>query len=237
MATDIVIPLGCGSGFDNEELKFALRSTEKFVRDLGTVWILSTCAPDWLQNVRLLPVPDPHTRNKDANLFDKLLFASRMQEVSDRFVFLSDDQVFLAPFEAETARTVFNRRGPAAFAAGKIKWHRRMTATFQFLQSRGIKLSCNFDAHTPVVYRKQDLEVLTGIDYATPPGYCINTLLCGLLGRRPEVPQEMVKITAETAKQPPGLAGYQFAGYNNTGFPLIREELQKLFPEKSKFEK
>jgi hypothetical protein len=235
--TDIVIPLGNGSGFDNQELRFALRSVEKFVEDCGTVWIVSDCAPDWLQNVRILPVPDRHKHNKDANLFDKLIFAAKMPEVSEAFVFLSDDQVFLQTFRAEKARTVFNSRGPGFFAASDHKWHRRMANTFAFLKSRGICRPYNFDAHVPVVYRKTDFAVLDGIDYTSEPGFCINTLLCGLLGRRGEVQQSKVKASADGKSQTVDLARKLYAGYNNGGFPVMQEKLQDLFPEKSKFEK
>ncbi|MBR2642408.1 MAG: hypothetical protein IKD46_04695 [Lentisphaeria bacterium] len=235
--TDIVIPLGAGSPFDNWELRFALRSVEKYVQDLNAVWIMSDCAPEWLQNVRILPVPDRHKHNKDANLFDKLIFAAKTQEVTDAFVFLSDDQAFLQPFDAKKAQIVFNPRGPGAFAGGRTKWHRRMTATFSFLAQRGIRLPYNFDAHVPVVYRKEDLKVLDGIDYATPPGYCINTLLCGLLQRRGEIPQGKVKAHAEGCTAEVDFAGKLYAGYNNGGFPLIREKLANLFPEKSRYEK
>lgn len=236
MNTDIVIPLGNGSGFDNQELCFALRSVEKFVQDCGAVWIISDCAPDWLQNVRILPVPDRHKHNKDANLFDKLIFAAKMPEVSETFVFLSDDQAFLAPFNAEKAQAVFNRRPPEFFAASRHKWHRRMANTFRFLAGRGVNLPYNFDAHVPVVYRKADFAVLDGIDYTAAPGFCINTLLCGLLGRRGEVPQHVVKATAEGNKEPDFYMKI-FLGYNNGGFPKVREKLQEWFPEKSKFEK
>lgn len=236
MKTDIVIPLGNGSGFDNQELRFALRSVEKFVQDCGQIWIVSDCAPDWLQNVRILPVPDRHRHNKDANLFDKLIFAAKMPEMSETFVFLSDDQVFLRPFKAEKARTVFNARGPEFFAASRLKWHRRMANTFAFLKSRGVDLPYNFDAHVPVVYRKTDFAVLQGINYTAAPGFCINTLLCGLLKRRGELPQNALKATAEGNKEPDFFLK-MFLGYNNGGFPKVREKLLEWFPEKSKFEK
>lgn len=235
--TDIVIPLSGESPYNNLELRFALRSVEKYVQDLGQVWILSTSAPDWLQHVKILPIPDRHARNKDANLFDKLLFASRMEEVAETFVFLSDDQAFLAPFRAETARPVVNLRGPGDFVGKSGVWARRMLATFDRLALEGIYLRYNYDAHVPVVYRKRDFAVLGGIDYAARPGYCINTLLCGLLGRERPIAQDLVKAHAETGTARPVLTGKLYAGYNNAGFPAMRELLRERFPEKSRYEK
>ena len=237
MKTDIVIPLGGGSSFDNEELRFALRSAEKFVKDLDTVWVVSDCAPDWLQNVRILPVPDRHRHNKDANLFDKLLFASKMPELADLLIWLCDDNAFLAPFDAERARIIFNPRGREHFRLeDRNRWRRRMANTFRYLEERGIRPPYNFEPHVPTVYRKEELQVLNGIDYSADPGFCVNMLLCGLLGRRGEIPQNVVKAHAESRDARVDFTGKLFAGYNDAGFPVMRDKLAELFPEKSKFE-
>ena len=238
MKTDIVIPLGGGSPFCNEELRFALRSAEKFVKDLHTVWIMSDCAPDWLQNVRILPVPDRHRRNKDANLFDKLIFASKMPEAAELLIWMCDDNAFLAPFDAEKAQYIFNPRGKEYFMKNQgNRWHQRMANTFRYLEERGIKLPYNFEPHVPTVYRKEELQVLNGIDYAKEPGFCVNMLLYGLLGRRGQLPQSVVKAHAETRDAKVDFTGKLFAGYNDAGFPAMLERFVELFPEKSKFEK
>ena len=62
-------------------------------------------------------------------------------------------------------------------------------------------------------------------------------LLCGLLGRRGEIPQNVVKAHAESSDAKVDFTGKLFAGYNDAGFPVMREKLAELFPEKSKFEK
>ena len=243
---DIVIPLGPGSKFGNDELRLALRSIEAHFQRLGTVWIVSTCAPDWLRNVRVLPVPDTHTDCKDANLFDKLKFAAECPAVAEDFCFVSDDQAFLSDFDPFNAPTVFNGHGRDHFSDGGGKWSERMVHTFDYLRTQGIELDHHFDAHVPVMYTKTAFRAaLDGVDYATPPGYCINTLVCGLSRRTADVEQHTVKVTAESADDLRALVESgcafpdtaRFVGYNDAGFVGgFREALFHFFPNKSKFE-
>ena len=243
---DIVIPLGVGSKFGNDELRLALRSIERHFQHLGTVWIVSTCAPDWLCNVRILPVADTHTDCKDANLFDKMKAVAGHPAVRENFCFVSDDQCFFAPYDPFEATTVYSTHGRQHFVESGTRWSERMVHTFDYLAGRGIALDCNFDAHTPVMYRKTDfLAALDGVEYATVPGYCINTLVCGLTGRKPEAEMNSVKVTAEGDESLRRLAESgcafpdtaRFVGYNDSGFVGgFREALFHFFPEKSKFE-
>ena len=242
---DVVIPLGPGSRFGNDELRLALRSIEAHFNHLGTVWIVSTCAPDWLRNVRVLPVPDTHTENKDANLFDKLKFAAECPAVADDFCFVSDDQVFFSDYDPFNAPTVRGKWGRDHFTGGG-KWHQRMLHTFDYLAERGIALDVNLDAHVPVMYTKTDFRrALVGVDYVSPPGYCINTLVCGLTGRTGDVDMTAVKVTAESGDDLRRLAESgcafpdtaRFIGYNDDGFAGgFREALFHFFHTKSKFE-
>ena len=236
MRIDLVVPLSNESRFNNKELKYALRSAERFVRHLGKVWLITTSVPDWITNVNVIEVPDIYPNNKDANIIGKLLNASMHPKVSKNFIFLSDDQVFLKPFITYKKKTVYNNRGPDNFT-GKSKWHNRMNNTFKFLKSKGINLSYNFDAHTPVLYTKNDFKVLHNVNYASQPGFCINTLLCGLLRFPGVLPQEDVKLTVESADAPINLENKLFLGYNDKGFPLVEPILEELFPDKSSFEK
>ena len=234
---DIVIPLSSESVFDNLELRFALRSSEKYVQNIGDIYIITDSPPHWIKNAKIIYCKDNHSENKDANLIDKLALAASMDEVSEQFIFLSDDQAFLAPFDCENSKVVYNKRGMSFFANQNNKWRKRMFATFEFLKKRGITLEYNFDSHTPKVYNKKDFLLLEGIDYVTPPGFCINTLLGGLLGLVGEVDQVEVKAHAEKLGQEPNFDGKLFAGYNDTGFYYMKKELEKIFYYKSKYEK
>lgn len=233
---DVVLPLGNGSRNNNDELRICLRSIERFMPAIGKVWLLTSYAPDWVRNVEIIDIPDKHKHNKDANLFDKVLSAASNPRVSKTFVFFSDDQCLIAPFDPFTAQVVYNTRGPSAFTTTGT-WHRRMAHTFEYLKSKGVELDCNFDGHVPMVYTKEEfVRALKGVDYVPEPGFCINTLVCGILGKPKEVSMNDVKVTAESGGDRK-FDGKLYVGYNDTGFSGgMRDALFKAFPLKSKYE-
>lgn len=238
---DIVIPLSKESKNQNLQLRIALRSIQKYVHNLNNVWILTEYLPQWVQNVRVMQIPDSYTRNKDANLFKKLLAAVNNPQVLQHFIFLSDDQLFVAPYDPNISKTVFNRRGRSSFSKSNKKWCKRMVATFDKLLQYDIQLDCNFDAHVPVTYTKKDFQVLQGIDYITEPGYCINTLICGLNHRQKGIQQSLVKFTGQSQQQ--GCKFKQqyldklYVGYNDSGFAVMKDQLINIFNQKSNYQK
>src|ERR1035438_10130107 len=96
MKVDVVYKLGSGSDNNNDELRYSLRSLSKF-RDLGKVYIVGY-KPDFIQNVIHIPMEDIFKSNKDANLIEKLSAAAKCPDISDCFLNMSDDQIFLAEF-------------------------------------------------------------------------------------------------------------------------------------------
>jgi len=69
---DVVYPLGSGSAWDNNELRYSLRSLENNLLDLGRVFVVGQ-RPPWLVEAVHIPMEDTHRHNKDANLIDKVL--------------------------------------------------------------------------------------------------------------------------------------------------------------------
>ena len=236
---DVVIPLGVGSKHNNMELRMALRSVERCVLDLGNIYIISDAAPDWLQTVKVIPVKDRHVRNKDANIIDKLLAAADRPELSQKFVFWSDDQFVLQPVALQLLPSVFNRRCRSDFNGDKI-WHRRMRNTFDLLARKNIHLQYNFDSHVPQLMDKELFrKVMRSVDYTVAPGYCVNTLYFGLAKIPGVIPQERLKATVEKSAILPKLpADKLFIGCNDEAMlGNLPELLTEYFPEKSRCEK
>ena len=237
--TDIVLPLGRGSKFDNFELRMALRSIERYAVDAGNVYIVSDSAPLWLKNVHVISVEDRHLHNKDANIIDKLMAAAKLPELSEKFVFWSDDQFAMQPLMLHLLPAVFNRRGAADFNSDKI-WHRRMRRTFEYLARQGIKLEHNFDCHLPqLMDKKLFCKIMQSVDYTAQPGYCVNTLYFGLAEIPGLVAQENIKTTIEKCVFLPAMPGGSlFIGCNDDAMlGNLPELLTGYFPDKSCYEK
>jgi hypothetical protein len=59
---DVVYPLGTGSVWQDNELRYSLRSLEKNFPDLGRVYVVGH-KPDWLGNVEHIPFGDSQSPN------------------------------------------------------------------------------------------------------------------------------------------------------------------------------
>ena len=236
---DIVIPLGSGSKHNNFELRMALRGIDRFVRDPGQVYIVSDQLPEWVQNVIHLPADDPHKHNKDANIIDKLLLATACPELSEEFIFWSDDQILLKPCCLHKLPAIYNPRRRRDFNAPRI-WHRRMRNTFDYLQKRNKFLECNYESHTPQRFNKKLFSALfRSADYAREPGYCINTLYFGFYGTGGKLEQSMVKSTCEQPLKLNQLpADKLFLGYNDAALQGgLKPLLEAYFPTPCSYEK
>lgn len=241
---DVVIPLASGnhgkkvlgSKWNNNELRYCLRSLEKHFPDLGRVFIVTEHLPDWLQNVEHIQAKDVHTRNKDANLIDKVLLACK-SGVSPVFLRCSDDQCLLREFDGHEVWHLgsFGREGGG-------KWWKRYNNTCEYLKAHG-KPTFFYDCHVPVpVAREAFIKVAEAAPYQEPPGMCINTLYFNFLdlpsvdvmdGQKATIHRRADIDTIRSECQ-----NATFLGYNDDALKGDMERfLAERFPEPSRFEK
>ena len=197
--TDIVIPLSKQSTSDNLELRLALRSIQKYAKNTGNIWIYTEAQLPWLRNAHIIRQGDPITNNKDANLINKILAASRNPDINERFMFWSDDQVLTAQLDLDNAPIVMNCRGFDYFQRPSgNKWYTRMKNTMQFIKDNtGQYLNYNYDSHVPQPYTKSEASIFEEVPYMRLPGFCINTIYYGMLRKPFTKTQDEVKVTFE----------------------------------------
>jgi len=88
------------STWEDNELRYSLRSIEKYLSGVGQVFIIGDC-PDFLTNVIHIPATDEENREwKDRNIYRKLLIACNDVRISENFLFVNDDHYLTQPFEA-----------------------------------------------------------------------------------------------------------------------------------------
>ena len=245
-AMDIVIPLASGyhgrkklgSKWENNELRYALRSLQQYFPNMGRVFIVTEVLPEWLTNVVHLFAKDEHRSNKDANLIDKVLLACK-SGVSDTFIRMSDDQCLLSKWDGQG---IWHRGDRDSFRdiLQSNKWWKRFDKTCQHLEAHG--RPCFFyDCHCPIqVDRKEFIRIAEEADYATLPGMCINTLYCNsveiprekLNGQKLDVHQRAGPNKLEMLTKDKLFLGYSHIGTNQ----WMKEFLQQRFPEHSRFE-
>jgi hypothetical protein len=97
---DVVIPLGTGSDWQDNELRYSLRSFERYLTGVNNVYLIGE-KPDWIQNVIHVPFPDIDPVPCH-NTTAKILFACRLPEVTENFLLSNDDFFLTRLFDANS---------------------------------------------------------------------------------------------------------------------------------------
>lgn len=238
---DVVYPLGNGSKWNDGELRYSLRSLEKNFPDLGRVFIVGH-KPSWLVGVEHIPMADVHKHNKDANIIDKVLAACR-NGLSDKFLFMSDDQILLQPTAFADMRPYHYgdlRHKKESFWGNK--WKQRLRATKDVLEKAG-HTTLHYDSHVPTPYgREAFIKAVTKFPYRDGGGFTINTLACNAAGGNDGHPMGDLKKTLESPVEDADqirrdLEGKTFLGYNDAGLTDgLKAVLAEMFGARSRYE-
>lgn len=93
---DIVYILGTGSRFNDEEIRYSLRSLKNLPHD--KVFVIGEKPDFFSDEIRHIPAQDPFDV-KQQNAFHKLSIACDTEEISDDFVLMNDDFFILNPID------------------------------------------------------------------------------------------------------------------------------------------
>lgn len=179
--TDIVIPLGRGSTCANEELRYSLRSIEKYALGVGKVYIIGE-KPHFISD-EVIHIPHKDRFQKEANIKEKILKACSIPELSEMFCFTNDDIYWLRSTDVETIP--FFRKGGTDLAqnraAFKSTYGVSIANTVWSLSENNLPLH-HFDIHVPILYNKNVFPVIMSrYDWRVNNGYVIKSLYCNTL--------------------------------------------------------
>lgn len=178
---DVVIPLGTGSRWDDNELRYALRSLEMHMPNIGNVYVIGH-RPKWAnKNLKCVNVVDtPGIENKERNIYAKILFACGLPEITDDFLFMNDDHYLLEKFDGEyywekSLINTFENR------TARDHYYYSLTNTYSALVKAGRK-TINYDIHCPIIYNKQDfILAMASYDWKIAYGYVVKSLYANTL--------------------------------------------------------
>ena len=237
---DVIYAIGPGSVWDDNELRYSLRSLQKYAQNLGRVFVVGE-KPEWLTGVEHIPMDDAYKCNKDANLIDKVR-AAIAGGCSERFIFASDDQCLLAPTWLSGLPAYYSGDLTTKQDWGEGKWWARMKATRDYLTAKGLSTR-NYDTHVFQPHSAKEFErVASEAPYGDGAGLCINTLAINGNPKAETSPISGTKLSIENdgwdaEKIRQGAIGKIHLGYNNAGLtPALKQFLTERFPEKSRFE-
>ena len=210
------------------ELKFALRSIEKYLTGFTNLGIIGT-PPDWYKG-EWTPAKDYNYR-KQFSIYQKLLVACELENVSENFIMWNDDHFLLKDiytteienwFDGYLKETINKNHG--------IRYKEAIANTIQLIPD-----GLNFDIHTPIIYNKKRFKSFFSNEKEE---ICIKSYYCCPFGME-AVPMKDLKINQLLSKEAIKelIKDRLFFSTSTNGMkkPMI-ELLNELFPNKSQWE-
>ncbi len=240
---DLVYVVGTGSRWNDNELRFSLRSVSKNLSNVGKVFIVGKC-PDYLKNVVHIPASDifDSAINADGNMTHKLLLVCNNKELSDDFLFMNDDFIINQPISAPAIKWL--HKGDMALQPQKYwttQFYRfRLKRTFDVLKDRNLP-TIQYDYHAPMLMNKYLFPtVMFQYDFGKDIGYTFRSLYGNSL-KLPAIPVANHKVTIFKFYKIHDLKlksqNINFLGFNDQGLnDSLKWWLIENFPNKCKYE-
>lgn len=149
---DIVYVLGTGSLWKNNELRYSLRSIQKYLNGFGKIFIVGEC-PEWITGIVHLPCQDIPKR-KEWSIMNKIMCACNSELVSNDFIFFNDDHFLLKPVDVADINYWYSCSlvQKAIISNGPNK--SKAVNTMEVIDPE----SPFYDIHTPMIYNKQEFR-------------------------------------------------------------------------------
>ena len=159
---DVVYVLGRGSRWENNEIRFSIRSVKKYFKDLRQVVIVGE-KPAWATNILHIEHSDNYVLTKDQIITEKLLAACSDPRVSSRFLFACDDKALLRP--CRYADFDGWHTGEISPVEAPDSWRKGLVNTREYLVGIGAPTN---DYNSPHAFQPVDKRDFTKIMGATP---------------------------------------------------------------------
>jgi hypothetical protein len=145
---DIVIALGTGSRWMDNELRYALRSIEAYLGGFDGKVVLVGEKPKWVRNVHHIAFDDVPGR-KNLSIFQKIVTGSEWID-SDDFIFWNDDHFLLKPLHTKDFKFWYDQ--DCHYYAHKATGLYKQAIT----NTNNLPGKNNYytDIHTPIIYNK-----------------------------------------------------------------------------------
>ncbi len=166
-----------GSHWQDNELRYSLRSLNQNVKDFNKVFVIGHKPPFLSDKVIHIPHEDVYT-NKARNIMAKVNRAAEDTRISNDFMLWNDDYYAMQPFSAKNYPYYFkcDLEHTIRINMGEYKMHSE--ATLKILKSRNLAFQ-NFDTHYPIIYNKTKLKkMVKAFDWNVPFGFILRSMYC-----------------------------------------------------------
>lgn len=234
---DIVYALGKGSTWNNNEIRYSLRSLEKHVSDFRRVFVIGI-KPDFLnENIIHVPYQDIYS-NKARNIMSKIHWVCGDHRLTKEFMFLNDDYFFLKPMSALNYPYYYKCDLEQSVKIQFNEYQKYCLETLNVLKANRLNTK-NFDVHMPIIYDKHKFRMMCEhYNWHTRYGYIVKSMYCNHYGIK-GIERADVKISGKTTVR--GIAKLNenrelFSTSDHAMTVSMKSYLMGLFPKKSKYE-
>jgi hypothetical protein len=235
---DIVYPMGRGSVWQDNELKYSLRSISMYLKNMGKVVIIGHC-PEWCKPDIHIPLDDLHL-NISRNIKDKIYRAAKDERITEDFMVFNDDYFFLR--ETDITDYPFYYKCNLEYTVGPANqgnaYQKYAQTTYDLLKAKGLT-TFNYDTHKPIIYNKAKfIEIADAHSWKGTHGPIIKSLYCNVLGVT-GVPEHDCKINHPhvTEVWRRIIQGKEMISIGDRALNRsFKELLRELYPSKSPYE-
>lgn len=226
---DIMYPLGNGSRYNDDELRYSLRSVEKHLKGYDRVFIVGRL-PHWVRKESVVHIPKDDVGRKHESIYLKIM-AAIDAGISEVFQFWNDDHFLLQDLNAYAILDYYDNTIDYWAKKSTGKYRRSCEAT---------RPGKYFDVHTPILYSCDHFRyVFDGIDWSSGDPLIKSTYAnakCGVFAEEISDLKINGEYTAEQIKAM--IHGRMFFSIGNYSlYPAMRQVLNELYPNKSKYER
>lgn len=223
------------------ELKYALRSIQKYLNGFKEIWIIGDC-PGWVININHIDVREETGKNA-RNILRKILKGFDRREVGETVLQWQDDIFLTQPLQVKDIKYWYDRTLEEAIYEHHGSYHTYITNTALKI-TEAAKF---YDIHVPIIYKKNRFEQLAKSYDWDRKNYILKTLYCSsgaincqyIDGIQTEQMKDCKIATPlrfnEIKKK---IGGSLFFSTSPQGLnEEMMEVFEELYPEKSNFEK
>lgn len=228
-------------------MKYAIRSLFKYsLIEINRI-ILVGEQPKFLNydSDKLVSLRYKETQAKEVNIWEKVLEACKLEDLTEEFLFTNDDYFLLKPVDLSSLPHYHKGDWLSFPWAGKKdyqisgSYNRKANRTFKLLKRLGLT-TWHFDIHVPNVYNKKWFKA--AYDYFKPFLYQNDGLIISsCYGNYNKLePTYMPDVKLSRSQLPAFFENYTdyfvFSIFDDAQCPELLEFLQEQFPEKSPVE-
>ena len=233
---NVLYIVGNGSLFNNEELRYSLRSLDKFGQNVGRVFITGEC-PDFVDKSKVTFLPEMDIGRPMINHWWKVDQTFRKTDIGEKALLMYDDIFFCKP--VDLSKYPWCWRGDLPEEKPEGEYRLCLFNAYRWLFERNLP-TYNYECHIPCIYEKEKFLSMEK-DYEELKLYdspmAVRSVYANQFAR-PEKRIEDLKIRAYVDNLEKLIADRDcFSIASDCYEGPVEEWLKKTFPEKSRWEK